>query len=514
MEKDIKSIVNSLIDISFIEETERMIKQNNESKEQIKNNEWNNYLDPLVTKFSQSWLSKGDIVPFSKVLTNLKINNLTKSDELFSALFNKSGCILKVKKKKGDKEEETIRNIKSVAYTIILDLFPCEFVAFTEENKLFAVNKKINKLFSKKLNVDNWYDASHELYEYLKNAGIFDYLTEEIRPYAINKIGWRLYNYWIDKNKTKGQPANLIFTGAPGTGKTYLAKDLAAKLVAGEDSSYKKLAPKIIEEHIAFVQFHPSYDYSDFVEGLRPIKDETGNIGFERRDGIFKKLCKKAIKNPNCNYVCIIDEINRGEMSKIFGELFYSIDPGYRGTRERISTQYQNLIDYELDENGKKTQIPDLFKDGFYIPKNIYVIGTMNDIDRSVESMDFAMRRRFAFKEIKADDRIDMWNDAGLQDTNDEIKNHMQCLNFAIEQISGFCSAYHVGPSYFLSLKTKDKKYDFIELWNSRLTGLLFEYLRGIPNASELLNKLKTVYDNATALNETKESEIKTLMNT
>ncbi len=145
-------------------------------------------------------------------------------------------------------------------------------------------------------------------------------------------------------------------------------------------------------------------DYTDFVEGLRPNINANG---FERRDGIFKAFCSKAANDYESNkdnkYVIIIDEINRGEISKVFGELFFSIDPGYRGTKGKVDTQYQNLI--KADEKMPNDSSKDYpFINGFYVPENVFIIGTMNDIDRSVESMDFAFRRRFAFKEIKAED--------------------------------------------------------------------------------------------------------------
>ena len=214
------------------------------------------------------------------------------------------------------------------------------------------------------------------------------------------------------------------------------------------------------------------------------------------------------ISEPS-KYVFIIDEINRGEISKIFGELFFSIDPGYRGTDGRVKTQYQNLVEED-----------DVFFDGFYVPENVYIIGTMNDIDRSVESMDFAFRRRFAFKEITAEDSQQMldsdsaWGKDGngkkrkpSPEVISEIKNRMDALNDAIcpdkkdsnkKGIEGLSSAYHIGASYFLKLanyKKDDGTFDYDKLWDYHLKGLLSEYLRGMPDAEEKLNALRKAFD-------------------
>lgn len=262
------------------------------------------------------------------------------------------------------------------------------------------------------------------------------------------------------------QNRNLILTGAPGTGKTYLAKEIASEI-----GKYK------------FVQFHPSYDYTDFVEGLRPEND-NGNIGFERKDGVFKEFCKEALNNQSSNFVFIIDEINRGEISKIFGELFFSVDAGYRGEKGKVQTQYANLID-DGDE----------FKDGFYIPENVYIIGTMNDIDRSVESMDFAMRRRFAWKEIKAEDTQEtILNDLG--DLKDETIKRMNNLNKVIRnKETNLSEAYCIGAAYFKKIKDNDYNGDFNKLWENHLKGLLFEYTRGMQNQEIILKELKNAYD-------------------
>ena len=269
---------------------------------------------------------------------------------------------------------------------------------------------------------------------------------------------------------------NLILTGAPGTGKTFLAREIA----------------KAMNAEYTLVQFHPSYDYTDFVEGLRPTPpDKNGNIGFKREDGVFKSFCKEAI-DSNQPYLFIIDEINRGELSKIFGELFFCIDPGYRGKKGLVKTQYQNLITDESDP----------FYEGFYVPENVYIIGTMNDIDRSVESMDFAMRRRFAWKEVKANENTSMLDELG--ELKNEVIRKMNRLNTAIwneetnEGIEGLSAAYHIGGAYFMKLKLylegDNKTEAYRKLWENHLRGVLFEYLRGSLNSAENLSMLEKVY--------------------
>ena len=411
---------------------------------------------------------------------------------------------------------------------------------------------------------------------------------------------------------------NLILTGAPGTGKTHMAKQIARKMIfeQGEDNLTEEEKEQQFNEQCGFVQFHPSYDYTDFVEGLRP-KNENGNVGFERKDGVFKEFCSRALKNSYENtidnfeetwnrlvtelsekdylevsllsgknkflielneygdglanrtyendkyekgnwvrgqskffskeqcyniykglpgipsgghdnyrkaivnymksemglydykegnmsidkgkkYVFIIDEINRGEISKIFGELFFAIDPGYRGAGKcsDLRTQYANLQESRnaFDEVLKITDANNYGH--FFIPENVYIIGTMNDIDRSVESMDFAMRRRFAWKEVSADDSMQMLD--GMANAN-EMKARMTSLNKAILAIKELGKAYQIGAAYF-------KKYelynDFNKLWEYHLEGVLREYLRGNQNAEEQLKELKKAYDIESATDE------------
>ena len=180
-------------------------------------------------------------------------------------------------------------------------------------------------------------------------------------------------------------------------------------------------------------------------------------------------------------FVFIIDEINRGEASKIFGELFYAIDPGYRGKKEQlVQTQYQNLVPET-----------DVFAKGFYVPENVYILATMNDIDRSVESMDFAMRRRFTWKEVTPADTEEMLDTLPCAK---EAKATMQRLNKAIADTDGLGAAYMIGPSYFLKLK--DNGGDFNKLWKMNIEPLLKEYLRGFRKTPEILAKFNKAYFN------------------
>ncbi len=304
----------------------------------------------------------------------------------------------------------------------------------------------------------------------MKNWEIIVNKSKEEILKKYNKMKTKPYEDLLKANK------NLILTGAPGTGKTHLAIEIAEAItgVKKQDKS----------EQIGFVQFHPSFDYTDFVEGLRPTPpDENGNIGFELKDGVFKAFCKKAKDDPENKYVFIIDEINRAELSKVFGELFFSIDPDYRGKKWKVTTQYANLIDED-----------DLFKDGFYVPENVYIIGTMNDIDRSVESFDFAMRRRFAWEEIKPEDtRNEIW--AGKIDKwSEEAGKKMKALNDVIKNIPELGEHYKIGAAYFLKLQQYNG--NFNKLWENHLKGLLREYLRGLPKIEVNLKKLKDAYDN------------------
>ena len=333
----------------------------------------------------------------------------------------------------------------------------------------------------------------------------------------------------------------VIFTGAPGTGKTYGVRDAIRSLTAGD------------EKRVCFIQFHSSYDYSDFVEGLRPVEID-GKPTFVRCDGHFKAFCRKIVEDnlkrlkeeginnisdlkdacslpaetgkilsdkeknelsakrerrkkikdriAQKHFYYVIDEINRADIGRVFGELMFGLEEDYRGAENRFPTQYHHLRTYCPEKKcyyGETGAEADVFADGFFIPENLHLVGTMNDIDRTVESFDFALRRRFRWIDVKANDVMSDVIDAMLgndrvqvpQDKREELTERAFELNDVISDKEdangggqfGLTEAFHMGPAYFKTYRPggtkKEEEENLLEIWTQRIEPILREYVRG-----------------------------------
>ena len=330
----------------------------------------------------------------------------------------------------------------------------------------------------------------------------------------------RLHKIKSEIEKTEKPRRQFVFTGAA---RAYITAN-------GGDTEKRDT-----EKQYKFVQFHPSFDYTDFVEGLKPAvigyDGDKPITHFVRMDGVFKKFCRKAaaeleyyfiskakeqnldpenlneeeakkIKFEAPKYFFIIDEINRADLSRVFGELMYCLEESYRGKRYRIDTQYQNLLTYEYKDNSDTaTKIDnDIFAKGFYIPENVVIIGTMNDIDRSVETFDFALRRRFRWINITAEESMEILEERldGIykhDDKNNELKKRIEALNKKIGNDPKLGEAFQLGQSYFTKI-TSTKEVDLKDYFVNELKPILEEYVRGWKktDAETFVNDCKTAF--------------------
>ena len=376
-----------------------------------------------------------------------------------------------------------------------------------------------------------------------KEYGYKEY--KQYKEYKESKIGnTPQYNLLLSNKQ-------LIMNGAPGTGKTYSARNIIADILLDTLCESENKREEIKKVRMDMVQFHPSYDYTDFIDGIRP--DLSSNeLKYSLKNGSFKSFCRRAgvierilaagvqvdtidkfsefideflvgeddsikdfwkaeIKEYELgeelkkvftskditefdlsklpSFLFIIDEINRAEISKVLGEIMYCLDLDYRGIKGAISTQYSALATDETFFINKDN-------DKFFIPSNVYIVGTMNDIDRSVEVFDFALRRRFAWYEVKPDKvmddilksmKVDALLDSNYKDYTEKIEN----LNKAIVDKLKLGRHYHLGPSYFAKIKlyynnSNDYKAAIEKVWDNHISQILNEYVKGRGKEDEV----------------------------
>ena len=255
---------------------------------------------------------------------------------------------------------------------------------------------------------------------------------------------------------------NIILQGAPGVGKSFLARKIAYQMMGKENDT-----------HIAMVQFHQSYSYEDFIQGIRP----TG-AGFSVKNGIFYKFCKTAIQHPDEKYFFIIDEINRGNISKVFGELMLLIEADKRNSKYAISLTYSE----EADEQ-------------FYVPENLYIIGCMNTADRSLAHIDYALRRRFSFIKLKpefGDSFKDFLVQTGITpDFANSICIKLEKVNYIISTDPLLTDGKMIGHSYFCSY---DKSQPQEAWWHDIMKYKVLPYIEEICfDEEEQFSKIKDI---------------------
>jgi 5-methylcytosine-specific restriction protein B len=394
----------------------------------------------------------------------------------------------------------------------------------------------------------SWYDKNVQLMQKLNDLFQDELSKSETDKYLLSIFVWELFEYILNPFTLKKQ---VIRYGAPGTGKTFAAKQNAALLFDIWAAKHDRFQPRpSYDECVQTVQFHPSYGYEDFIEGLRPVLVNDGQPQLKLQNGVFKEFCKRAgrweiqvygipgagpdlargwpeltvgelkphihehlkkypswhsidamdpsekIVNVIPPFFFIVDEINRAELSRVLGELMFCIE--YRGVQGRVSTQYAGLNTSETAM--LRTSVG--FK--FFVPHNVYIIGTMNTIDRSVESFDLALRRRFRWERVDPDLEILRYNlkqrDAKQGNASRPwvgLADDLLSLNNRISQIEILGRDYQIGHAYLMNLQypeTLTLSEVRRSVWQDSIKPLLEEYLRGSGRVDELIPEFQKAF--------------------
>lgn len=373
----------------------------------------------------------------------------------------------------------------------------------------------------------DWFSKNLYVQSMLKNEFSCELQDSKTDEFYLSQFVWILYENLTKPFSLKKQ---IIKYGAPGTGKTYQARQQTSLMFDIWKEEFAPNSSFTHESQIGLVQFHPSFSYEDFMEGLRPVLDYEGAAQLTLQNGVFKEFCRNAgkweidvydlgldrdwesirieelrshrekLSGAHWQYIFeisdssklisdavppfffIIDEVNRAELSRVFGELMYCLE--YRGTKGRIKTQYANLN----SEQTGMLQTNQGFQ--FFIPTNIYLIGTMNTIDRSVESFDFALRRRFSWEEVTPDTGLLKYHLNQFCKEWAPLADNLEALNTKISGEPLLGHDYQIGHAYLMNLNyaTSLTVSEVRErVWDDFINPLLHEYLRGTGKESELI---------------------------
>lgn len=428
---------------------------------------------------------------------------------------------------KGDKENKNSReravqlfddNIKTLLRKIIETENPLEKIQIIE-NSSYAAKQMLRKIAAMENKGDFLFMYSDDAIDSLHKEFLdSDETTNLGKSYEVrqavnmilgidpkddvesNLLSTFLWKYATVKGIADVDSPNVILYGPPGTGKTFTVMNSLEFLCQGDRSRYE------------FVQFHPSFTYEDFIEGIKPKGvSQDGNIKFELVDGVFKRFCKIARrecvladqeKREPKPYYFVVDEINRANLSSVFGETLLCLEKGYRhdglNTKNLFKTQYSSLVEEMIKTEGADASLAYFYDNGnayFGVPKNLFFIGMMNDVDKSIDAFDLALRRRFKWIRKDCDPEVVREETKfrnGNEFTNiDAYVSAVEKLNDYISETLGLGKSYEFGHSFFMKMtdissRTEITQKNLVQLFDLHLRPTLKEYLRSLYPEKEL----------------------------